>query len=42
MVIAIVFIIIIIIIFILKKKNSLIKGKKDTAKLISDKTNLHV
>jgi len=38
MVIAIVFI---IIIFILKKKNSLIKGKKDTAKLISDKTNLH-
>lgn len=38
MVIAIVFI---IIIFILKKKDSLIKEKKDTAKLVLDKTNLH-
>ena len=38
MVIAIVFI---IIIFILEKKDSLIKQKKDTAKLVLDKTNLH-
>lgn len=38
MVIAIVFI---IIIFISKKKNFLIKGKKDTAKLVLDKTNLY-
>lgn len=40
MVITIVFIIIIII-FILRKKDSLIKEKKDTAKLVLDKTNLH-
>ena len=39
MVITIVFIIIII--FILRKKDSLIKEKKDTAKLVLDKTNLH-